>query len=193
MDTGRQILTYALLVLVFGVAVPYWKGLDFLDPALLCAYACMGMVFAGPAASQAFEKRPASTVEALRWIGVAVAFGEAISIAMLGCGLVTLYATRSKMLTFPPDLGGLILPEALGLALSLAIAAMAAWTAMRFSAGSARTALRLVFMALLGAFFLRGRWLPQVAGQGAAIAFAAAVLFLGMLMRCLRQGGLRQA
>jgi hypothetical protein len=187
METGRQVLTYALLVLVFGVAVPYVKGLDFLDPALLCAYACTGMIFAGPAAAQAFEKKPASTAAALGAIARAVAFGEAISIAMLGCGLATLYATHSKMLTFPPDVSGLILPEALGLGLALAVAAMGAWTAVQFSVSSARTVQRCVFMALLAAYFLRGRWLPGVTGEGSVIAFAAAGVFLGLLSWRMKQ------
>jgi hypothetical protein len=187
MQIGRQILTYSVLMLVFGVAVPYVKGLDFLDPALLCAYACVGMVFAGPAAAQAFEKQPASVAEGLRSLARAVAFGEAISIAMLGCALVTLYATHGKMLTFPPDLSGLVLPEALGLGLTLAVAAMAAWLALQFSVGSARTGIRVVFMGLLAAFFLRGRWLPGVTGEGSVIAFAAALVFLGLLSRRLRQ------
>ena len=115
MNVPRQVVTYSLLLLVFGVAVPYWKGLDFLDPALLGAYACMGMVFAGPAAAQAFEKKPASAAQALRSVALAVAFGEGISLAMLGCALATLYVTHSKLLPFPPDLTGLAWPEALGL------------------------------------------------------------------------------
>jgi hypothetical protein len=186
-NMARQILTYSLLILVFGVAVPYWKGLGFLDPALLGAYACLGMVFAGPAAAQAFENKPASLAQGFRSVGLAVAFGEGISVAMLACGLATLYITRSKMLTFPPDLSGLALPEAMGLGLSLAVASMAAWVAVQFSLTSARMALRLVFMALLVAFFLRGNWLPQVMGQGAAITFAVSGLFLWLLAGRLRR------
>jgi hypothetical protein len=184
---ARQILTYTILVLVFGVAVPQWKGLDFLDPSLLGAYACMGMVFAGPAAAQAFEKRPSSPAQAVRWVGLAVAFGEAISVGMLGCGLVTLYATHSKVLPFPPDLTGLAWPEAMGLGLTLASASMAGWVAVEFSVGAAKRALRLVFLGLLVAFFLRGNWLPQVLEEGTAITCAAAVVFLGLLVQRLRR------
>jgi hypothetical protein len=193
MNTRRQVLTYALLLLVFGVAVPQWKGLGFLDPALLCAYACLAMVFAGPVAAQSFEKQPASTAQALGWIARALAFGEGLSVAMLACALVTLYVTHSKVLAFPPDLGGLAMPEALGLALSLAVASMAAWTATQFSVNSARAALRAVFLVLLVAFFLRGPWLPQVVGQATLVALAAAAVFLGLLTRCVGQHRLRQA
>ena len=59
------------------------KGLGFLDPALICAYACLAMVFAGPVAAQSFEKKPASTMQAMGWIARAVAFGEGLSVAML--------------------------------------------------------------------------------------------------------------
>ncbi|HEY4361035.1 MAG TPA: hypothetical protein VGN17_08705 [Bryobacteraceae bacterium] len=187
MNVARQILTYAFLLLIFGFAVPEWKGLGFLDPALLGAYACMGMVFAGPAAAQAFEKAPGSVGDGLRRIGLAVAFGEGITVALLGCGLATLYITHSKMLVFPPDLTGLVLPLAMGLGLSLAVASMAGWVAVQYSASSAKVALRAVFIGLLLAFFLRGNWLPQVLGQGTVITLAVACVFLGLLMQRLRR------
>ena len=55
------------------------------------------------------------------------------------------------------------------------------WVTLRFSAAAARMAMRLIFLALLAAFFLRSRWLPDVAGTGALISLlvtAAALLAL---------------
>ena len=54
---GRAVLTHATLVALFGVALPWMKGVAFLDQVVLGAYACMGVVFAGPAAAQGIDPR----------------------------------------------------------------------------------------------------------------------------------------
>ena len=56
----RGAFIYLVLLIAFGVFLPWQKGLDFFDPALLAAYACLGVVFAGPAAAQAFDNKPES-------------------------------------------------------------------------------------------------------------------------------------
>src|SRR5215469_5265878 len=99
---ARTVFIYGLLLIAFGIFLPWRKGLDFFDPALLSAYACLGIVFAGPAAAQAFENKPESMAQALAWIGVATGFGEALAIAMLGCGLLTVRFTMPYLL-FGPD------------------------------------------------------------------------------------------
>ena len=52
-------ISYVVLVLAFGVVVPRLKGLEFFDPQLISAYACLGMIFAGPAAARPSGKSPA--------------------------------------------------------------------------------------------------------------------------------------
>ncbi len=100
----RSVLNYLLLVLAFGVVVPRLKGLEFFDPVLMSAYACIGMLFSGPATAQAFETKPSSFGEALRWIFQAVLFGEVIAAAMLVGGVLTVYLTHLRSLFFLPDL-----------------------------------------------------------------------------------------
>jgi hypothetical protein len=177
----RDGIIYFLLTVAFGVAVPAMKGLGFFDPTLLSAYACLGMVFAGPFATQAFEKRPASFGQAAGWIGKAVLLGELLAIAMLACGTATVYYLN-RAAFFPPDLETLAYSLMLGLAASLALAALAAWVTIEFSAGASRMALRLIFLGLLALFYLRGQWLPAVAAPGILISLMAASVFL-MLLR----------
>lgn len=50
----RVILVHVALVAVFGVFLPWMKGIDFLDSVMTAAYACLGVLFAAPAAAQAF-------------------------------------------------------------------------------------------------------------------------------------------
>jgi hypothetical protein len=179
---ARNGVIYALLILAFGVAVPAGKGLGFFDPSLLSAYACLGTVFAGPAAAQKFATPPASKGQAFGWIWRAVLFGELLTIAMLACGTATVYE-MNRAAFFPPDVESLGYSILLGLAASLALAAMAAWVTVEFSAGVARMVLRVVFLGLLVLFYFRGRWLPDIAETGILVSLAAAAVFLMLLLR----------
>lgn len=189
---ARNGVIYVLLILAFGVAVPASKGLGFFDSSLLSAYACLGTVFAGPAAAQKFEKRPASMAQALGWIGKAVLFGELLAIAMLACGTVTVFELN-RAAFFPPDVESLGYSLLLGLTASLALASLAAWVTAEFSAGVARMALRVVFLALLALFYFRGRWLPTVAETGTLISLMAAATFLALLRQRLVKLAPRQS
>ncbi len=183
----RSALSYVLLILAFGVVVPRLKGLAFFDPALLSAYACIGMVFSGPAAAQVFKTRPRSLGEALRWIFQSVLFGEIIAVAMLAAGVLTVYLTHLRSVFFLPNLVYLATSQVLGLVGSLAVAGMAGLLTLRFSAGVSQGTLRIVFLALLVLFFLRGQWLPAAAAAGIPITLVAAAVFLELLRRELKR------
>lgn len=51
-------------------------------------------------------------------------------------------------------------------------------------------ALRLIFLGLLALFYLRGQWLPAVAGQGILFSVMGAAVFLMLLRQRLRKLGL---
>jgi hypothetical protein len=183
---ARNGVIYALLILAFGVAVPAGKGLGFFEPSLLAAYACLGTIFAGPFAAQKFERRPASLAQAIGWIARAVLLGELIAMAMLASGTATVFL-MNRAAFFPPDLETLGYSILLGWAASLALASLAAWITAEFSAGVARMALRLIFLGLLVLFYLRGQWLPTVAGRGILISSMAAATFLMLLRQRLKR------
>ncbi len=174
----RNALTYFAAVAIFGGVVPYEKGLGFFDPVLLAAYACIGIVFAGPAAAHAFETPPESLNQALHWIVKAALVGELVAIVMLGCGIGTVYAT-SRGYVFPPDVELVVWAIGLGTAGALAMASLAAWVTVELSPGAARMTLRGVFLILLALFYFDGRRLPDVIQKGTlGCLLATAVLVL---------------
>src|SRR5712691_3017664 len=59
----RTVLIHVALVAVFGVYLPWQKGLDFLDPVITTAYACLSVLFAAPAAAQAFAAGRAGSLK----------------------------------------------------------------------------------------------------------------------------------
>ncbi len=177
------VLLYVALIAVFGVLLPWTKGLDFLDPVMTAAYACLGVLFAGPAAAEAFaEKRPDSLNAALRRVAKAVIYGEGLAVVMLIAGVATVSISRGRRLRLP-ELDVLGEAGLLGFLGSSALALIAGWITLRFSYGAARRALRFVFLAMLVAFYFWSRWLPDAALRGAALAAVIAGVMIFMLRR----------
>ena len=182
---GPGLILYVALLAIFGVLVPWQKGLEFLDPVILIAYACLGGVFAGPAAVQLFRDIPSSVGEALRRVAMALLFGEGVVLVLLALGILTVRLLHPGI--FPFDAGTMIAGLALGAALSLALAAMAAWVRIAYSESVARSALRGALIALLIAFVFRSRWLPDIAWTGAAVGIVASAAFLALVAHRVRR------
>src|SRR5260370_3748825 len=51
---SRQIVLILAVIGAFGVLVPFYKRLDFLDPRLIAAYACLSAVIAVSSVADAF-------------------------------------------------------------------------------------------------------------------------------------------
>jgi hypothetical protein len=177
----RGLLIHILVVGTFGVFLPWLRGIDFLDPVMIAAYACLGILFAAPAAAQAFAAgRPASMTDVLARIAVAVVYGEVMVIAILMAAFATVYLTH-PYLPIAPDLPGLAKANGFGVAASVAMAGVAGWIALRFSAVAARSMMRVIFLALLLLFFFYSRWLPDATGVGSAAALmVAAAALIGL-------------
>jgi hypothetical protein len=174
------VLLHLALVAVFGILIPWWKGVDFFDPVITAAYACMGMIFAAPAAAQAFAaNRPQSMKEAFLKAGRAVLYGESLALTFIVVGTATVSLTHGPRLMLP-EIDVLGVTALLGLAGSCAVAGLAGWVTLRFSATAARMMMRLIFLGLLIAFFYSARRLPDVALTATAycIAIAAGAVLL---------------
>src|ERR1700730_15983564 len=88
---AKQALIILAIVLVFGVLVPSYRGLGFLDPVTIVVYACMSLLFVAPTAAEAFGV-PASTpsaAEILPRVGMILVYGLGASVIMLVSGLLT--------------------------------------------------------------------------------------------------------
>ena len=84
-STLRSILPHLALFAAFGIMIPELKGLDFLDSQILAAYACLGLLFAGPATAQAFPEGVSSSFsQAKARIFIGVLYGEIVTLAVLG-------------------------------------------------------------------------------------------------------------
>ncbi len=174
---AKVALVYSLLLGTFGVFLPWLKGRDFLDSVMLGAYASLGVVFAAPAAAAEFG--PAlSTPRVFARVAVSVVYGELMAGAILLLGLATVFLSRWGRIVVGPDLRSLGECALLGISLSLAICAAASWISLRFSPSASKASIRLMFLVLLAAFYLRPGWLPTIALRGALLALLISVAFL---------------
>lgn len=176
-------LIHLLLVAIFGVGIPLWKGLDFLDPAITAAYACMGGLFAAPAAAQAFAvSRPQTMKDAISRASKAMLYGEGMAVTLLIVGTITVSLTHGPRLMLP-ELDVAAEASILGIAGTIAVASLAAWATLRFSPAAARLIMRVIFLALLILFFYNSRRLADVALQGSLLCIAATAIAIFLLRK----------
>ncbi len=199
---GRQAVVLILIVVAFGVLVPWYKGFAILDPRMIVAYACLAVLFVAPASAESAaacqqDEAPASV---LRRIAVVVAYGWGVTLLILLTAFVTLNLTNWRGAAITPPV--LLCSAALtfSLAASSMVAALGAVLARRFTASSVKTILRLAFLVVLLAFAFSARFLPdewqivlsehttrraitRLAWEGSAICAIVAALLLIPLLR----------
>jgi hypothetical protein len=183
----RPILLHLALLLAFGVWIPKSKGIDFLDPEVLGAYACLGLIFAGPAVAQMSDGTwPPGFKLAIARVFTGVVYGEAAVVALTGTGIATIYLLLRGHYIPQLDWPALAACAVFGLCGAAMAASMAAWLSAQFSRKAATAALRVLFFGLLILFYYRGQMLADVAWKGAAAGFALTAAFVGLLRRACR-------
>jgi len=173
---ARAIPIYLFLIGIFGVFLPWQRGRSFLDAVILGAYACLGVVFAAPSAAAPFDGRPTIRRAAVR-IAISVLYGELLAVTMLLLGIITVYVSNGGRIVVGPNLQSLSECLWFGLTMSLAITTAAVWLSVRFSPTVSRSVVRLMFLGLVAAFYLRSGWLPAIALRGAGLGLVATVIF----------------
>ena len=178
----RTVILHLVLIAIFGVFLPLRKGLGFLEPIMIMAYACLGVLFAAPAAAKAFSKgRPQTMREAGLRAAKAVGYGEGLALVMLIAGVVSVSVAQGRALF--PELDVLGEGALLGLAASIAVALFSGWMTLRFSGSAARMGMRAIFVGLLVLFVFRGERLPEIPLRGVELCVALSALMIILLRR----------
>lgn len=157
--TPRTLFNNLLVAILFGVLVPYFKGIEYLDLFLLLPYSFLSLFFAVPLAVDAVFAEPnrgAPLGPLFRAVGIGWFTG--VCVLWMGIGTVSL---RSGRLVAPPIAVGLSL-AVMSLFACIVVVALAAWTANRMdNAPLAKGRLRMIFLLLLVAFFALPRLLHE--------------------------------
>ncbi|MBZ5611595.1 MAG: hypothetical protein LAP38_25320 [Acidobacteriia bacterium] len=159
----RQALVLLIVVVVFGILVPWYKGFTFLQPWILTAYASMALLFVAPAAAEFWSANPPpdSTRAVLARIFVPVGFGWGVSVLMLVTAVVTLnLAYWGGRVLIPPQ-GLMASVLVFSLTASTAVAALCAVLGLRLPALTVKSILRVVFLLVLLVLAFGSRFLPE--------------------------------
>ncbi len=158
---AKQALIILAVVLVFGVLVPYYKGLEFLDPVVILVYSCMALLFVVPASAEIFAGGEAmARAEIISRMGMILAYGWGSTVLMLLSGIVTVNLTHWYGRTLLPSPALLAAALLLSLVATLAVISGTALLARRVGAHAAKTLLRFSFLVLLLAGGFGFRYLP---------------------------------
>jgi hypothetical protein len=198
---SRQAVVLLLIVMAFGILVPWYKGFTFLDPRMIVAYACLALLFVAPASAEAFATRDKTAPDtiALRKMFKVVAYGWGMTVLILVSALVTINLTKWQGTVLTPPLEVCAAALLFSLSASISVAAFSAVLARYLSAGAVKMVLRAGFLMVLLAFAFRSRmpdeWqiflsdhttrraITRLAWEGAAVCAVIAGLLMILIWR----------
>ena len=154
--SARQIILIVAIIGAFGILVPMYKGLDFLDPRLIVAYACLSAVIAAPIVTDTFSQPSENDrlLDLLRaWL-----YSWAFAAILLTVAFITLNVKHGHGRIILPRTSFLVAVECLSLTLAGAAAGIGALLAMRFSAPNVKAGFRAIFLLAAVALFLADRY-----------------------------------
>jgi hypothetical protein len=161
---ARQAVVILVVVVAFGILVPLYKGVGFLDSRIVFSYACLALLFVAPASAElaaAHGKSGSPEAAILGRIALIVAWGWGITVVILVTAVVTLnLVARGEGLLAPP-LGFLGAVLTFSLSASIAIAVVGAVLTRRFSATAVKNILRIGFLVILLALIFGSRVFPE--------------------------------
>lgn len=100
---------------------------------------------------------------------------------ILVAGVITVSLNGRRVVL--PELDVLAEAALLGLFGSIALALLAGWMTLRFSAGAARYGMRAIFLGLLLLFLFQAQRLPEVPLRGVELSLALSALMVILLRR----------
>ena len=204
----QQALVLLMIVVSFGILVPWYKGFTLLQPWVLTAYACVSVLFVAPAAAEFWTATPAPATKrsVLARLAVLVGYAWGVAVLILITALVTLNVANwtGKFITPPQSLCAAVL--VLSLIASATVATLSALLARRLSAATVKAILRAVFLLILavlafGQRLLPDRWvillsdlstrraMTRLAWQGSAILAVLGACLLLVLVRKIGDDG----
>jgi hypothetical protein len=153
---SRPAVVLLLIVVAFGILVPWYKGFAFLDPRMIVAYACLALLFVAPASAEAFAtgERSASPLNKIFRV---VAYGWGVTLLIIVSAFVTINLTKWQGAILTPPLEVCAAALLFSLSASIAVAALSAVLARHLSAGAVKMVLRLGFLLVLLAFAFSSR------------------------------------
>lgn len=161
----RTVVNNFVVAVLFGVVVPYVKGIEYLDLFLLIPYSLLSLFFVVPIVVDAVFAQPNRGIPLIAlYRAVLTGWFTGVCVLWMGIGTVSIRVGR---LVAPPVAVGLSL-AVFSLFACIFIAALAAWTANRApDSPTAKGRLRIGFLLILVTFFA----LPRLVHEDTLVHF----------------------
>ena len=159
---ARQAILVLGFTILFGILVPWYRGLDFLDPVMILAYSCLALLFVAPASAEAFasDRETPSAGGTVRASVMVLAFGWGIAVLVLIAAIVTVNLTHWHGYLLAPSARLLVSAMLLSLTASVAVIGACALLSRRFSAATVKGFVRVAYLIVLAVVALGYRFLP---------------------------------
>ena len=156
--TSRDKFVHGMLFILFGIFVPWIKGLPFMDLQLLAVYSCLGFLFVSPRVVD--DVFGAGKRVDLLSLAKSIAYGWIASMAMIALGLITVNIGLPRRVM--PPLVVLLSLAILSLLLSIIVGSLSAVVAQQSTTpDKAKSPLRISFLLLLCAMLAAPRLLSE--------------------------------
>ncbi len=153
-----QIIVLLGAIALFGLLLPWYKGIDFLDARIIFAYACLSAVMAAPASASAFSDPESRSLERIALIA---AFGFGFAMVSLVTALLTVNLAHWHGHALLPRTTFLAACVFLSASAALAVTATSALLSRYISSRNIKAAFRFLFLLLIAALVFADRRTPQ--------------------------------
>jgi len=159
--TLRDAILTAFVFLMFGIYVPYRRGIDFFDTLLLVPYTCISFLFCAPVVIDSIYADGRGGGVTLRHLVRGIAYGWFCGLIIVMAGIATVNCSlKQPQAVLPPAavlLSGLVI-SLLGCGF---VAGLSAWISFREDKPEdSKRKVRIGFLLLLCAVWFIPGWLP---------------------------------
>ena len=159
--TLRDAIMSAFVFLMFGIYVPYRRGIDFFDTLLLVPYTCISFLFCAPVVIDSIYAEGRGGGVTLKSMVRGIAYGWSWGLVIVATGIATVNFTHKMPRTLLPPSAVLLSLLVIGLLGCGFVAGISAWMSFREDKPEdSKRRIRIGFLLLLCALWFIPDWLP---------------------------------
>lgn len=159
--TLRDTILNAFVFIMFGIYVPYRRGIDFFDTLLLVPYTCISFLFCAPVVIDSIYAGGRGGGVSLKPLVRGVAYGWFCGLAIVTSGIATVNFTLGQARVVLPPAAVLLSALVISLLGCGFVAGLSAWMTFRDDKPEdSKRKMRIGFLLLLCAVWFIPDWLP---------------------------------
>ena len=157
----RDAILTAFVFVMFGIYVPYRRGIDFFDALILVPYTCISFLFCAPVVIDSIYAAGRGGGVSLKPLARGIVYGWCCGLAIVAAGIATVNFTQKMPRTVLPPAAVLLSALVISLLGCGFVAGISAWISLRDDKPEdSKRKVRIGFLLLLCAVWFIPGWLP---------------------------------